>query len=500
MSKKIILIPALCTAFVITPTKAANSHDTIYISLDEAICRAATRSVDAIVAKNEYTSAYWEYRTYRSELLPEIIFNGTLPYYSKSYNQYQQSDGTYTFVSNDYSKIDAGLSVTQSVPLTGGTIALQSSLEQLHQYGDNSSTNWKTLPLSVTLDQPIFGFNSIGWKKKIMPVKKIESEQTLIAKIEETSNTTVTHYFNLLLGKANLDIARQNMENTQKLYKIAEARNKIGQLSENDLMQLKISMLNAETNLIDAQASLDARMFELRSFLGYEGDMVLEPMIPNFIIDEIPALQYSKILTLANQNNAFTQSVQRQMLEASRDVSKAKADRWNISLFASFGRIGQDQKFSNTFRSDYMRNNQIVEVGVKIPILDWGKRKGQVKIAEANKEILNSKLQKETRDFNQEIFLTVQNFNNQPKQLSIAKETDIVAEKRYQTSVEAFILGKIDILNLNDAQSAKDISRRNYIQQLFQLWSYYYQIRSLTLYDFINDKTLSVDFDKLVEN
>lgn len=493
-------ISTLLLATTILTSVAGNKADTLHISLDAALSRAAMQSVDALVAKNEYISSYWEYRTYKSELLPEVIFNGTLPYYSKSYNQYQQSDGTYTFVSNDYSKIDAGLSINQNLPLTGGKLSVESSMEQLHQYGNNSSDNWKTIPVSVTFSQPIFGFNELGWKKKIMPIKKTESERALVAKIEETSNTTISNYFNLLLGKANLDIATQNLENTRKLYRIAEARNKIGQLSENDLMQLRISMLNAETEMLNAQASLDARMFELRSFLGYDETVVLEPIIPDFIVNEIPSVEYAKILELANQNNAFTKSIQRQILEASRDVSKAKADRWNISLFASFGRVGQNEKFSNTFRSEYMRNNQIVEVGVSIPILDWGKRKGQVKVAEANKDVLNYKLQKETRDFNQQIFLTVQNFNNQPKQLQIAKETDQVAQKRYETSVEAFVLGRIDILNLNDAQSAKDLSRRNYIEQLFLLWSYYYQIRSLTLYDFIGDNALTVDYASLTKD
>lgn len=121
----------------------------------------------------------------------------------------------------------------------------------------------------------------------------------------------------------------------------------------------------------------------------------------------------------------------------------------------------------------------MVQVGVKIPILDWEKRKGQVRIAEANREVTNSKIQKEQQDFNQQLFLTVQKFNNQPKQLAVAKETDVIAQKRYQTCVEAYILGKMDVLNLNDAQLAKDVSRRNRIQQEFNLWSYYYQIRSL---------------------
>lgn len=471
---------------------ALKAQDTVSISLESAIRRAANQSVDAVVAKNEYVSSYWEYRTYKAELLPEVTFNGTLPYYSKSYNPYQNADGLYTYVSNDYSQIDAGLSITQNIPLTGGKIAVESSLQRLEQYGDNSLTRYKSIPGAIRLEQPVFGFNSIGWKQKIEPVKKKESEQKLIADIENVSNAVIAHYFNLLIAQANYDISQQNLENTKKLYFIAEARYKIGQISENELLQLKISMLNSESAMVEAQANLDSRMFQLKSFLEYDGDIVLKPAIPELFSSNISSLNYEEVLSLANQNNAFTQKTQREMLEASRSVSQAKADRWNFTVFASFGMSGQNERFSNSFNN--LRNNQIVEVGVKMPILDWGKKKGQLKIAEANKEVTNSKIRKEQRDFNQNIFLTVQNFNNQPKQLLVAEETDKIAQQRYKTSVEAFILGKIEVLNLNDAQSSKDIARRNYIEQAFLLWSYYYQIRSLTLYDFIGQKELTVNY------
>ena len=59
------------------------------ISLDEAITLARVQSVDAAVALNELKTAYWEYRTFRADLLPEINFSANLPSYNKNYNSYQ---------------------------------------------------------------------------------------------------------------------------------------------------------------------------------------------------------------------------------------------------------------------------------------------------------------------------------------------------------------------------------------------------------------------------
>lgn len=470
------------------------AQDTIAISLTDAINRSVSNSVDAVVARNQYKSSYWGYRTYKAELLPEVTLNSTLPYYSKSYNQFQNTDGTYTYVSNDYSRIDGGLSISQNIPLTGGILSVESSFERLQQYGEGGSTRYMGIPASVTLEQPIFGFNRVKWLQRIEPVKYKEAQQKLIGDMEEVSNTAIQYYFNLLLGQINMEIAQQNLKNSEKLYTIAEAKRKIGQISENDLLQLKVSLLKAESYLTDAQASLNARMFQLRSFLNYGENIILEPVIPQSLADKLPVLSYAQVIALARENNSFTQNVQKRMLEANRDVSQAKADRWNAKLFVSFGMSGQEDTFSRAFNSNNWRSNQIVNVGIKIPILDWGKGKGKVKIAEAERDVENSRIEKEQMDFNQNVFLRVQNFNSQSKQLELAKETDKIAQQRYNTSIEAFVLGKIDVLNLNDSQSSKDEARRNYIEQMYQLWSYYYQIRSLTLYDFISDREIFVDY------
>ena len=490
MNKQIcqIVLFLLCqTAFA--------QQDTIRISMEDAIYESGLHSVDALVAKNQFRTSYWEYRTYKAELLPEVMFDGTLPSYSKSYNQFQNTDGSYTYVNNDYGQWDASISINQNIPWTGGILTAKTDLQRLDQFGSGAMTQYMLMPAAVTLTQPVFGFNQIKWSQKIEPVKYKEAKAQLISQLEMVTITAINYYFNLLLGQMNLNIAIQNHQNSERLYTIAQARRSIGQISENDLMQLKVSCLKAEGYLTEAQSELKASMFQLRSFLGYGENVVLVPSIPKSLTDL--QLDYVKVLELATQNGVLTQDIRRRQLEASSAVSQAKAGQYNINLFLSFGLSGQDNHIPEIYNN--LRGNQIVTMGIQVPILDWGKRKGQVKMAESNREVALSQIEKDKIDFKQNVFLLVESFNNQAKQLSIANETDTIAQKRYETSVEAFTLGKIDVLNLNDAQSSKDDARRNYITQMSLLWQYYYQIRSVTLYDFANNRDLYADYDKIVK-
>ena len=69
------------------------------ITLSEAIALARTQSVDAAVVLNKLKTSYWEYRTFKADLLPEVNLTGTLPSYKKSYSTYQQSLATtFTYV------------------------------------------------------------------------------------------------------------------------------------------------------------------------------------------------------------------------------------------------------------------------------------------------------------------------------------------------------------------------------------------------------------------
>ena len=54
----------------------------------------------------------------------------------------------------------------------------------------------------------------------------------------------------------------------------------MGQISENELLQLKLSALNAKAALTEAESDLNAKMFQLRAFLGVGEDEILRPVVP----------------------------------------------------------------------------------------------------------------------------------------------------------------------------------------------------------------------------
>ena len=492
--KKNIITLIVCLLLSGITASAEDASINLRMTLKDAIHLAHEQSVDAAVALNELKTAYWKYHTHRAEQLPEINFKGTLPAYGKSYNKYLQQDGTYTYLMMNDLGLTGSLNMTQNIALTGGTVSLNTSLDFTRQLGDHAYNEFMSVPIGITLNQPIFAVNNHKWRRRIEPIRYAEAKAAYIESVEDVTITAISYFFNLVLAESNKQIAEQNYTNAAKIYEIAVAKRGIGYISESELLQLNLTSLQAKAELTEVQSNLNSAMFQLRAFLGLSESDNIELIIPEDVPEVI--IEYKEVLEKAQENNSFAKNIMRRQLEADYAVATAKGNRRAIMLFASLGYTGQDQTLKRTYNN--LVGNQIVEVGVSIPLVDWGKRKGQVKVAESNRNEIQSRTRQEQMNFSQNIFLLVENFNNQSAQLGIAEEADRIADRRYTASIETFMLGKINVLDLNDARNSKDEARRKRIEEQHLFWHYFYRIRSLTLYDFIKDNTLDADFEELV--
>ena len=469
--------------------------DTLRLSLDDCIAMARRQSIDAAVALGELRSAYWQWRSYRADLLPEVSLSGTAPSWNKRYSSYQQADGSLSFVRNDYLGLDGAVNITQKLWPTGGTLSVESSLDYLHQSGSGGSQNqFMSLPVAITLQQPLFSVNHLKWNRRIEPLRYREAQARFLTETEQVAMQAINLYFGLLLAGEQVNIARQNLQTAEKLYEVAQAKRRMGTISENDVLQLRLDVLTARSALTNSESNRQARQFALRSFLDVEAD--IEPVVP----EDVPQvrLDYDNVLNHALQNNALATTMRRRQMEADYAVASARANRQSINLYAQLGYTGNADNLNAAYRN--LLSNEVVSVGITVPLLDWGKRKGQRRMAESNREIVQGQLRQQSQDFRQDIFILTEQFNNQAEQLRIACEADTIARRRYHTNVETFKIGSISTLELSDAQKAKDQARQNRIQQLFNYWYYYYQLRSIALWDFERGCDLSADVERLIEH
>lgn len=465
-------------------------------TLDEVITMARENSPQAILAKHQFRAAYWEHRTFKAEYLPSLTLNGTFPDFNRRLNRYRLLNGTDSLVEVNLNTTSVGLTLNQNIGLTGGRVFAQSNLERADYFGANSGTNYLSVPVVIGFTQPIFGFNRLKWQNRIEPLKYLEAKKTYIESMEGISAEAVRLFFDLILAQQNLKTAKLNFANTDTLFQIAKGRYNIGTIAENELLQMELSYLNAGSSVNEAEVDLQLKKFRIKSYLGLNDQYDVELNIP----DDFPRieLKYPEVLQLAKSNNPQMVQLERRLTESDMSVAQAKAERgFKMNLDASYGLTQQAKTLPDVYIDPL--DQQGLKIGVTVPILDWGLGRGKVKMAQSSREVVRTNIQQSLVDFEQDVFLKVMQFNMQDDQLLLAAKADAISQSRYHVTKERFLIGKIDVLDLNIAQSERDAAKDRYIAAMRNFWMFYYNMRKLTLYDLTNNKPLDIDFEMLIK-
>ena len=475
---------------------AQTPTDKTAYTLDEIIQLAKDQSPDAFKAKHTYRASYWEYRTYKADLLPSLSLDATIPAFSRSLKKYQLPDGTYSYIEENSSSASANVSLSQNIGLTGGNIFVTSEMMRTDQLGANKSTSFFTSPFVIGFKQPINGYNSFRWKKKIQPLKYEEARRRYLQDMENVSMKAVNLFFSLLISQQQLEVAQINSANSDTLYKISRGRYNIGTIAENELLQMELSNLNAGKALNEARIQLEVEKFRIRSFLGFNDKVDIELSIPG--APPSGELPYEEVLSKVGTNNPDLLSYDRELLESQERVALSRSQRgFQANLYARYGLTQQAAHLNDAYRDP--QEQQQVSLGIQIPILDWGLGKGKVQMAKSNLELARIKVQQARVDFDQRLFIQVMQFNMEDDQLFIATKADTIAQKRYEVTKQRFLIGKITVLDLNIAQNERDAAKISYLNALSSYWGSFFNLQSIALFDFARKKELETDFDQVIK-
>lgn len=474
----------LTCIFVLTTSLKAQQKFT----LEDIIQRAKNQSPSSKWAETRKENRFWAYRSFRTNYNPQLRLEGELPVYYKSVNQIPQPDGTYRYRPVEQTNNEVTLGLRQPLSWTGGSLSANSGLGFFKDYNDESlqAEQWGGSVFYVQLIQPFFAFNPLRWDKKIEPLVYEESKREYVEEMEQISETAVQRFFNVLEQQINHQIASFNLANNDTIYKIEQGRYNIGTTSLDKLLQVELQLLTSRQQVAQANLALETARLQLRSYIGLnDGEqfqLALPEVIPQFIVTVQEALEYAK------QNRADYIGFQRRRLEGEESVARARGNRFQVNARAAYGLNNNGLVIQDVYKDP--TETQQFSLAFSVPVLDWGRNKAMMRTAMANKKLTDFQIAQDEVDFEQEVMTQVRQFEMLRLQLEITKKSDQVAAERYNVSQNRYLIGKIDITNLNIALNEKDDAKRRYIQALRDFWIAYYNLRQLTLYDFSARKLL----------
>jgi outer membrane protein TolC len=456
-------------------------------TIEDVIQRAQSQSPAFKQAETRRENRYWAYRYYRTNYNPQIRANsnnaGAL--YNNSYSPVRQPDGSIQYLPLNQLNPGVNVSLQQPIRWTGGMVSVNSSYNYFGNLTDKTSS-WAGSPFNIAIYQPLFAFNQLKWDRQIQPIRFEESKRDYAETMEAIGREAVNYFFMVMQSQVNLEIAKFNLANNDTIYKIEQGRYNIGSTSEDKLLQVELQLLRSRQDVAQANLDLQTSSLMLRTFIGLRNgeafELVLPSTIPQFLVSEEEAL------THARQNRSAFVAFERRRMEAEAEVARVKGTQYQVGLSAAYGTNNSGGTFDELYTGT--EKQRMANVTFDIPIVDWGRRRAQMKSAYANKQLIDYVIAQDQVTFEQEILTQVRQFEMLRLSIEITKKSDEVAQERYNVAQNRYLIGKIDITNLNIALNEKDAAKRSYLQALNSFWTAYYDLRRLTLFDFAKQQPL----------
>ncbi len=484
--KKCLKIPIFLVLLVVSTAGYAGGGDTIHLTMSDVIRLAQESSPQAVQARNTFESAWLSYRSFKAEMLPTLSLSSS-PSLNRSTNYVTLPDGSEHYARTNSMRNNLSLDLTQNVWFTGGTISLSGSLSRLDQLGSNPSHTYFAQPLQLSFSQSLNGYNSYRWSRKTEPIEYRMARKQYAETMELVASQAASVFFGLVSAQTDLEIARLNYAAVDTLYTYGLGRYNIGTITENELLQLELNRLNGETSIINSQMSYDDAQDQLRNFLNLSSDtrieVITDDSIPHFSVPLEQAME------LARKNSPDKESMELSRLNSESNLAYYKSQAgFKASVYLSLGLAQTADELPESFRN--LNDEQSVRVTVSIPILDWGRAKGRVRIAQNNLQLTQLRIEQNEVNFEKTVTRTVAQFNLQERQVDIARRAMQTAQHRYEVARHLYMNGNSTILDLNTAITSKDSAYRGYVSALSRYWQLYYTIRSLTAYDFMNNELI----------
>lgn len=493
LSKGVILAVGLlaggvCDAQVIVPRT---------LNMQQVVELAQENSIASMSNRNTFASRYWSFRSYRAEMLPSLTLSADLARFNRSLVALQDyQTGAISYRPNYNMNNSVNVFVSQNVPWTGGTVSLTTSLQRLDQYSPMRSTTYYAQPVYLTYSQSLWGYNRFKWSRKTEPKNYELAKRQYIENMEQVNQTAVSYFWNYVRDKEDYERAVKSFEDSKRLFEAAQTRFAMGTINRDQLMQIESSMLMDSLGLNTKKVNLRTSLNRLCSYIGYNEDTEL-----NLIIDyDIPdvTLEYEDVLERSLQNSSFSLNQEISYIQTESSIAQAKANRGlSASIRATLGMSGSSDELNQTFVQ--LQDQEQIGISLSIPLIDWGLARGRVRMAEAQALTTRNQLEQSMIDKRQNLLTQVMQFNNQRSQCEISARAAQLAEESYQLALQNFGSGSMTMTQLDQLKDKRDNALSTYVNNVANFWSYYFQIRQTTLYDYVSGTDISAEFDKLIK-
>jgi len=384
---------------------------------------------------------------------------------------------------NENFETNALFRVEQPILLTDGTLSLTNEFGWQSSYSDASDLRSQVFynNLYLNFNQPLFTYNRLKLELKELELN-FENANIGYAIQRLNLERNVTQYFyNVYMAQMNLNIAKEELKNTQNSYDIIKNKVEAGLAAKEELYQAELNLATSESSLQNQEVVLENAKDMLKLYLGIdlsEDFMILADVGMNPIPVDLEK-------AIDNGLNSRMEIRQREIdIETSTfDLIRTKSlNEFRGDMNLRLGISGDNPDLHQIF--DAPTNSPSVAVSFNIPLFDWGEKKARIAAQEANIKSQELSFEEEKKQIIISIRQAFRNLQNQLNQIGIAEQSQTNAQLTYEINLERYENGDLTGMDLNLYQAQLSERKIAFAQALINYKIELLNLKTQSLYDF----------------
>jgi outer membrane protein len=376
--------------------------------------------------------------------------------------------------------------VEQPILLTDGTLSLTNEFGWQSSFSDATGTESEVFynNLYLNFNQPLFTHNRQKLELKELELS-FENANISYALQRLNLERNVTEFFyNVYMAQMNLNIAKEELANTQKSYEIIKNKVDAGLAAKEELYQAELNLATSKSTLQNREVTFENVKDQLKLYLGmdlYEDFSILADVAVNPVqVDLEKAIENGlKSRMELRQREIEIENGQFDLIRT-RSQNEFRGDV-NLRL----GISGDNPNLDRIF--DAPTNSPSVAVRFNIPLFDWGEKKARIAAQEAAIESQKLNYTDEQNQIIIGIRQAYRNLQNQLTQIEIAEQSQTNAELTYEINLDRYENGDLSGMDLNLYQTQLSERKIAYAQALINYKIELLNLKIQSLYDFEKD-------------
>ena len=496
-----VKLPNILLLFLLFISYTAQPQQKTTLTIEQAIEIALHGSFTMRSNDENRKAMEYQYLYYKAQFKPYLDLNLYAPSWNEMVSEVSQPNALPVYNSTSSIRFGSDLRFTYVLP-TGGNLALMG--EMYHQtlsttFQKDYSTQKRQLAYSqfgIAFNQPVFTKNLLRENLKKAEYQYKRSEMYFTRAQMDIIYRVTSGFYEVYRATYQKQINEERLTNSKEALRIAKLKFEAGNISEGELLTTEIEAARNDVLLLESIGNHERAKDNFKLLIGLnmteEIDIVADMEFETVTVNLQTAIEQALANRLEIRENEYDVKLQEIEVDRAKREGEVKG---NISAYYDFtGLSPQDGNVSQLIRQSFddmtvRPPNRGVTFTLTVPILDWGRRRNNVKTQtitldqrKMELDYLNEQIVKEIREI-------VRMVNETEKRFRISQTNVDIAARNYRIYRLRFENGDITGQELSLEQTRLSEVQLDYINAYVSYQLALADLKRKTMWDFEGNRS-----------